>query len=70
MDEEFSGGQIDWMDIFEATADLGWPQPFVSVPSELYRADRDGIVRAARKHGFSRMLATGDQSNVMFCRYI
>lgn len=58
------------MDVFEATADLDWPQPFVSVPRDLFNVDRDDIVKAARRHGFSRMIATGDKNNVVFCRYV
>lgn len=67
---DLSGDYVDWDDMFASPNASEMAQPVVSVPTELFNADRDEIVAAARKHGFMRVLFLKDAANVHFCRYV
>jgi hypothetical protein len=62
--------QVDWDDMFESSMDAGMSQPVIAVPTELFEAERDLIVTAARRHGFMRVLFMKDAGSVHFCRYV
>lgn len=67
MDEQ--NERVDWMDLFDSMTGV-MTNPVVSVPMELYEAERDEIVTAARKNGFMRVLFLKDIGNAHFCRYV
>lgn len=56
--------------MFESSMDAGMSQPVIAVPTELFEAERDLIVTAARRHGFMRVLFMKDAGSVHFCRYV
>lgn len=62
--------RVNWNEMFAEPCERDFTQPVVSVPIDLFNADRDEIVTAARKHGFMRVLCLKDQANVHFCRYV
>ena len=70
MSAELSGDYVNWDEMFGLPCSAELNQPVISVPIDLFHADRDQIVTAARKHGFMRVLCMKDQGSAHFCRYV
>lgn len=68
--DELREEHVDWEEMFGLPCSAELNQPVICIPTDLFNAERDEIVSAARRHGFMRVLFMKDQGSVHFCRYV